>query len=290
MSSYNSNTIYINNRFVQEDQATISPLDTGFLFGDGLFETVRSDDAHPFLLDEHLVRLRQSLQTLAIPEPQNLKQSPDIITELLNKNQLNQVASVIKIVVSRGYSGPGSPDKTPPPTFLIKTSKLDLESIKRRHQGMRALILPWRRDQNHPLTTVKSLNYLENRYALRKAQESGFDEGIFLNQSGELCEGSFSNLFLIRDDSLLTPSLTSGLLPGITRNFILQTAKHLHLDCRETSLVMEDLKRCDGAFLTSSLMEIAPLLEIGKYKFDLKQTSKLQNILREAFKKKREQL
>ncbi len=280
------NTIYINNHFVPENMATISPLDTGFLFGEGLFETIRSDEGLPFRLDDHLNRLRQGLQILDVPEPQNLKQCPTIINELLHRNQLSQIAGVIKIVVSRGCSEPNSPDNNQPPTFLIKATKLNLENIKLRQQGMRALILPWRRDQHNPLLAVKSLNYLENRQALRKALEKGFDEGIFLNQNNELCEGSFSNIFLIRGNSLLTPPLKAGLLPGTTRAFILQTAKHLHLDCQETPLYLEDLKKCDGAFLTSSLMEIAPLVEIGETKFNLKQTSKLQNILHEAFRKK----
>ena len=107
---------------------------------------------------------------------------------------------------------------------------------------------------------------------------------VFLNQEGELCEGSFSNLFLIRDNSLLTPPLTAGLLPGITRNFILKSANQLNLGCREVPLYPKDLGECDGAFLTSSLMEIAPLLELDKYKFDADQTAQTRNLLQDAFR------
>ena len=285
MSSFHSKTIYINDRFVPEDRAAISPLDSGFLFGEGLFETIRTYHGHPFRLDDHLARLRRGLQRLDLLEPQDLKQSPTIIAELLATNQLTQKPGVIKLVVSRGPAIINNSDNSLPPTLLIRATELDLESIKQRQQGMRALILPWRRDRRNPLLKVKSLNYLENRFGLQEAQRKGFDEGIFLNQEGELCEGSFSNLFLIRNKSLLTPPLTAGLLPGITREFILQTANRLNLDCQEVPLYPKDLGECDGAFLTSSLMEIAPLIELDEHKFDLDQTSKLRSLLQEAFRK-----
>lgn len=284
MSTYHSNNIYINGRFIPEDQAVISPFDTGFLFGEGLFETIRTDHGHPFRLDDHLARLRRGLQKLDLPEPQNLKQSPTIITELLAANQLTQEPGVVKLIISRGAVETSYADNSLPPTLLIRATQLDLESIKRRQQGMRALILPWHRDRRNPLLTVKSLNYLENRYGLQEAQRKGFDEGIFLNQEGEFCEGSFSNLFLIRGESLLTPPLSAGLLPGITRAVILRTANQLSLDCRETTLYPKDIKECNGAFLTSSLMEIAPLIELDEYKFDLDRTTKTRSLLQEAFR------
>ncbi|MEA1921957.1 MAG: aminotransferase class IV [Pseudomonadota bacterium] len=276
-------TIYINGRFIPENEAAISPLDTGFLFGDGLFETIRTYHGHPFQIDDHLARLRQGLQKLALPEPQNLKQSPAIIAELLGANQLRQKPGVIKLVVSRGNPETDNPNHTS--TLMIRATDLDVESIKCRQQGMRALILPWRRDRHNPLLAIKSLNYLENRYGLQEARRKGFDEGIFLNQDNELCEGSFSNLFLIRDNRLLTPPLTAGLLPGITRNFIIKSANQLNLGCREMPLYPKDLGECDGAFLTSSLMEIAPLIELDEYKFDADQTAPIRNLLLEVFKR-----
>ena len=96
------NTIYINGRFTPENQAVISPLDPGFLFGDGLFETIRTNHGQPFQLEEHLTRLRRGLQKLALPEPQNLKQSPAIIAELLAANQLTHNHGVIKLIVGCG--------------------------------------------------------------------------------------------------------------------------------------------------------------------------------------------
>ena len=278
--------IYINGRFIPENRAAISPLDAGFLFGEGLFETIRTYHGHPFLLDDHLARLRQGLQRLAIPEPLDLEQSPAIIAELLAANRLAQEPAVIKLVVSRGNMETSNQDEILPPTLLLRATRLDLESIKRRQQGMRALILPWRRDRHNPLLAVKSLNYLENRYGLQEARRRGFDEGIFLNQESELCEGSFSNLFMVRGKSLLTPPLTAGLLAGITRGFILQSASRLDLDCREIPLDQKDLGECDGAFLTSSLMEIAPLIELSEHRFDLERTTKIRSYLLEVFKEK----
>ncbi|MCD6292527.1 MAG: aminotransferase class IV, partial [Deltaproteobacteria bacterium] len=177
-------SIYINDCFVLEDEAAISPFDAGFLFGDGLFETIRTYHGTPFLLDEHLARLRRGLQKLALPEPQNLAQSSVIISKLLTANQLNRTAGTIKLVVSRGE--PGRDNSNTPSNLMIRASTLDLKSIQQRQLGLRALILPWNRDRHNPLLTIKSLNYLENRYGLQEAREKGFDEGIFLNQEGEL--------------------------------------------------------------------------------------------------------
>ena len=276
--------IYKNDRLIAENRGTISPLDSGFLFGEGLFETIRAYHGRPFLLEDHLARLRRGLQRLAIPEPKYLQQCPAIISELLTANGLAQEQSVIKLIVSRGNTKTSSPDKTLPPTLLISASRLDLEGIRRRQQGLKALILPWRRDRHNPLLAVKSLNYLENRFGLQEARRRGFDEGIFLNQENELCEGSFSNLFLINGEKLLTPPLTAGLLPGITRAFILESADQLGLDCRETPLFQEDIKGCDGAFLSSSLMELAPLIKLDEHLFNLKQTDKLRCTLQKAFR------
>ncbi|MBN2810208.1 MAG: aminotransferase class IV [Deltaproteobacteria bacterium] len=279
-------TVYLNNTFMQEDQAAISPLNNGYLFGEGLFETLRSDRGYPFRLAQHLERLRSGLRKLALPEPPDLNCSAEIIKELLKRNHLSQTPANIKMVVSRDSSPPARTGETPPSSLMIRASALDLAEISRRQQGMRALILPWRRDQHNPLLSLKSLNYLENRYALREARSRGFDEGIFLNQAGELCEGTFSNIFLIQDKTLLTPPLNAGILPGITRDFILESAGRLAIDCRTIPLHPQIIKTCDGAFLTSSLMQIAPLLELDKHAFDLKQTVELRRRLHRTFTEK----
>jgi len=271
--------IAIDGKITPEDTAILSPNNPGFLFGEGLFETIRADAGRPFLLPEHLERMRSSLKILDLELPANFNLTAAIISDLLTANRLEQKSSVIKIICTQNQ--PANPDiKTKPATnLIIKTTELNLEEIKKRQQGIRAQLIPWRRDSSNPLLALKSLNYLENRYALQNVKRQGFDEGIFLNQTGELCEGTFSNLFLIRKGYLLTPPLTAGILPGIIRAFILEKAQFAGIKVQEVPLSPEDLKTCDGAFLTSSLMYLAPLLEINQIKFDPDQTASLRKTL-----------
>lgn len=270
--------IYINGEILPEDQAQISPLNPGFLFGEGLFETIRADEGLPFLLPEHLERLRASLGHLNIELPTEFDQIPSICLDLLSANQLNLEATTIKLICSRTNL-----ENLSPTNLTITTSRLDLEGIRKRQRGIKAQLIPWCRDRKNPLLTLKSLNYLENRYALQAAKRQGFGEGIFLNQEGELCEGTYSNLFFIKEECLLTPPLNAGILPGTTRAFILKKALQIGIKCQETPLLPEDLKHCSGAFLTSSLMHLAPIIELNKINFDPKLTAPIRQRLLQLF-------
>ena len=278
-------TLYIavDGKISPEDAAQISPLNPGLLFGEGLFETIRADAGIPFMLPEHLQRMRSGLETLGLDPPGNFDLTNTIIKELLSKNRLTEKSAVIKLICTQDQSGSSDIEQNPTTGLIIKTAALDLEEIKRRQSGLRARIIPWSRNSDNPLLSLKSLNYLENRYALQNAKQQGFGEGIFLNQNGELCEGTFSNLFLIRKNRLLTPPLKAGLLPGITRAFILKKARSAGIKVNIDSLFPEDLENCDGAFITSSLMHLAPLLKINQIKFDPELTASLKKIILDFF-------
>ena len=275
--------IAINDKIIPETEVYISPLNPGFLFGEGLFETIRADTGRPFLLPEHLKRMRNGLRTLGLALPADFDNTATIISDLLNINQLSQSNAVIKLICSPAVTEKPNLSQRSATCLIIKADDLDLSAIKIRQQGIRAQLLPWRRDCNNPLLSLKSLSYLENRYALQVAKQQGFTEGIFLNQNGELCEGTFSNLFLVRGDRLLTPPLTAGILPGTTRAFILEKAPMAGIEVCETPLFPDDLKTCNGAFLTSSLMHLAPLLELGQNRFALKETVALRKIMMDFF-------
>lgn len=275
--------IAINGEIISEDKARISPNNPGFLFGEGLFETIRADDGVPFLLTKHLLRLRSGLKYLNIEAPTSLNRADNLITQLLKANRLTKKSSVIKIICSRNPQIGVDAAPKPAASLIITTTELDLKEIKSRQAGIRADIIPWERNCNNPLLALKSLNYLENRYALQMAKRDGFSEGIFLNQKGELCEGTFSNLFLIRGNRLLTPPLTAGILPGITRAFILEKAPAVGIEVCETPLFPDDIETCSGAFITSSLMHLSPLLKLGRNQFDLKKTNALRKILMKFF-------
>ncbi|NPA25550.1 MAG: aminotransferase class IV, partial [Deltaproteobacteria bacterium] len=268
--------IFREGRLYRNDAALISPADSGFLFGEGVFETMRADYGRIFLLPQHLERLVRGLKLLEIPEPEPLGQIPDLCHELIQAGNLEQGVAVIKLAVSSG-----SPGSTP--TLLLQARALDPNLISQRQAGMRAGLVSWRRDAANPLLAIKSLNFLENRHALRTMRARGLDEGIFLNQAGELCEGTFSNLFLVSGNTILTPPESAGLLPGITRAFLLENCRRIGLEIREQKLRPADLENCDGAFLSSSLMDTAPLLQLEQARFQLLKTTGLLEKLRQLF-------
>ncbi len=270
--------IYINGALIPENEAVISPFNSGFLFGEGLFETIRADNGSPFGLPEHLERMRSGLRQLNLKIPDEFDRITTIIADLLHNNQLLDKSAVIKLICSPTDPGRAISAMTST-SLIIRTTALKLDEIEKRQRGMQALILPWRRNRANPLLKIKSLNYLENRYGLNDARSAGFDEGIFLNQNEELCEGTFSNIFLIRGNDLQTPPLDAGILPGTTRALILQRAQQAGITCQETPLFVNDLKLCDGAFLTSSLMRLAPLAGINQINFNLEKSLPLRHKL-----------
>ncbi|HDJ29184.1 MAG TPA: hypothetical protein ENF28_08060 [Proteobacteria bacterium] len=256
----NDPIIFLNNRYLAATQAAVSPFDPGFMYGDGVFETIRLYQGTPFMLDLHQQRLEQGLKLLNIPKPAMIDRLKDIIAQLGSRNHLQNTQGMSRIMISRGQ-------KPANPTCVVQATALDMEAIKNRRQGMQAIILPWKRDAANPLLQIKSMNYLENIYGRKMANQQGADEGIFLNQNGELCEGTFSNLFLVSDNLIVTPPISAGLLPGITRGAIIDCCRLVGIDCREDRLTPADISQFQGGFLSSSLMELAPLKSLGTHHF-----------------------
>ncbi|MEA3241146.1 MAG: aminotransferase class IV [Pseudomonadota bacterium] len=256
----NDPLIFLNNRYMNAAQAAISPFDPGFMYGDGVFETIRLYQGIPFMLDLHQQRLEQGLRLLNITKPEMIEKLPDIIFHLGSRNHLQNTHGMSKIMISRGQEPTN-------PTHVVQATAIDMEAIKNRQQGMQAIILPWKRDAANPLLQIKSMNYLENIYGRKMASQQGVDEGIFLNQNGELCEGTFSNLFLVGDNFIVTPPVEAGLLPGITRGAIIDCCRLIGIDCREDRLIPADISQFQGGFLSSSLMELAPLKSLGTHHF-----------------------
>jgi len=252
--------IFLNNRYIRAAQASVSPFDPGFMYGDGVFETIRLYQGVPFMLGLHQQRLEQGLKLLGIPKPTMIDKLREIIAHLGSRNQLQNTQGMSKIMISRGQ-------ESTKPTCIVQATALDMEAIKERQQGMQAIILPWKRDADNPLLQIKSMNYLENIYGRKLASQQGAHEGIFLNQDRELCEGTFSNLFLVGDNFIVTPPVEAGLLPGITRRAIIDCCRLVGIDCREDRLTPEDISQFHGGFLSSSLMELAPLKSLGSQHF-----------------------
>jgi len=252
--------VYLNGELVPRHEARISPFDRGFLYGYGLFETMRAYKGCVFRLERHLARLRRSAERLTFASGLGAYDLEQAIYRTLEANKLANAR--MRLTVS---AGPGERGLAPPAegliTVLVFAEKLALLP-KAYEQGIRAAIVSPRRNSLSPLSRIKSTNYLDNLMAYSEATALGADEAILLNERGFIAEGSMSNIFLVTNGLLLTPSEESGILPGITREAVLELARDLGIEAVAGEIPLADLTQADEAFLTSSVREVLPIASI----------------------------
>ena len=254
-----SEIVYLNGSLIPRSQARISALDYGFLYGFGLFETMRAYGGQVFRLDSHLNRLARSAEILGLPiEALNLKGA---VRDTIQANKLSDARVRITISIGEGGMVP-DPSTCTQPTVLILAGHYKPYPEQVYERGFRAVVSSIRRNSQSPLSRLKSANYLENMLAKQEARAAGVDEAICLNEKGLLAEASMSNIFLVNDGILRTPGEESGILPGITREVVLELASQLGINTFEQDIRLDELFQAQEAFLTNSLMEIMPLTEI----------------------------
>ena len=276
---------YFDDHFLPIEAKPISPFATAFLYGNGVFETIRLYNGKPFLLSEHLQRLAKGIDFLALARPAAWEEISTVITQLVKLNRLDQDNGVVRVICGDDQTTQAITNREKPSCHLIiQVFPLDLKLISQKQAGVKTCILPWKRDPDNPLLKHKTLNYLENFHGRKLAEQQGVQEGIFLNFYHELCEGTYSNIFLVGKDSLVTPPVSSGLLPGITRAAIIKAGKTIGLKCREERISPEMITYFKGGFLSSSLMELAPLENLGPQQFDPRLVAELQRALLNAYR------
>jgi len=251
--------VWLNGELVEAGAARIDPSDRGFLLGDGLFETMRAGGGAVPLLTRHLARLRAAAGLLGLPRPPPAAAIAAACRDLLAANGLD--AAVLRLTFSRGPGPRGLlPPAAPTPTLLLAAFPLGPEPPPARVVVARAT----RRNERSPVSRMKALGYLDNLLALQEARAAGADEAVLLNGAGRLACAATANLFLVEEGPCLrTPPVAEGVLPGITRALVMELAGGLGLDCREEPLALERLVRCEGVFLTSSLVGIRPVVTVG---------------------------
>jgi branched-chain amino acid aminotransferase len=254
--------VYLNNQFVEDDKAHISVFDRGFLFGDGIFETLRIFNGRPLFLDRHLQRLHQSCEVLDLGLPTPEPEWAVLLQELVERNHLDQ--TMIRITISRGVGSLGpDPSDCPNPTIVIFPRPLPQLTIDQKKHGVSLTILTTRRQPSSALPSqVKSLNYLNNILAKQEAIRAHTFDGILLNTDGHIAECTTSNVFFVKDQRLHTPSLQCGILPGITREIVLELAKQERMDVEEGIYRPEDLWDADEMFLTNTGFGVLPVSTI----------------------------
>jgi branched-chain amino acid aminotransferase group I len=249
--------VYLNDSLIPLSQARLSPFDWGFLYGYGLFETMRAYSGHIFRLEKHLARLSHSAKFLEIDceSTANLEKA---LYETLQANNLSDAR--IRLTLSGGKGEP-VPDPLAPRTPILFITARSYTPYPRQiyEQGFKAIVSNIWRNTQSPASTMKSLNYMDNLLARREAKLAGVDEAILLNEQGFLAESSTSNIFLIKGNNLFTPSQDSGVLPGVTREVVLELAHSSDLKAVEKKIALEELLQADEAFLTNSLVEIMPI-------------------------------
>lgn len=254
---------FVKGEFTEEHNARISLHERGLLYGDGLFETILVTGSVPVRADEHARRLHRSAVAMGMLydrfQDDFVTYLGKVVRELIRQSGYTEAR--LKVILTRGES---SISPRPPQVggANLYATVQPLPATRPVSGGMTAILCSFPRNQHSPLVGHKSLNYLENVLALREADESEVDEAIFCNLDGRLCEGATTNLFIVRDEEVLTPPVKEGLLPGITRAHVLDLAQALEVPTQERSLKLEDLWSAREAFLTNSLIGIAPLLEL----------------------------
>ena len=254
--------IYLNGQLVTHSKAKLSPFDHGFLYGYGLFETMRAYNGNIFRLDRHLARLRHSAQSLGLAHnviASEAKQPLETACmETLEANKLKNARLRLTIAAGEG-------DMTPDPgtcsshTVLVTAQNLVPLAPEKYESGFKAVLSSLRRNSQSPLSRVKSTCYMENILARMEARAAGCDEAILLNERGYLAEGSTANIFLVSKGELVTPSLESGVLPGITREAVLEIAQASNIKTAERQVELRELTEAEESFITNSILEIMPL-------------------------------
>lgn len=278
--------IYIDGKFYSRSEAKISVFDHGLLYGDGVFEGIRSYEGVVFRLKEHLERLYQSAHAIMLEIPMTREEMTRAVLETLKKNKLRD--AYIRLVVTRGIGDLGlDPRKCSNPTvIIIAVPMLVLHSKEKREKGITTMIT-WVKHDPIDATTheVKSLNYMNSILAKIETNEAGIDEAILLDRTGFVSEGAAENIFIVKGGKIITPPTSTGALRGITRDAVMQLAEKLEYSVVEKNITPNELLIADEAFLTGTGAEITPIAEVNKRKIGKGETGPITKKLVQEFSK-----
>lgn len=244
--------ICINGEYLRPEKAAVNVSDHGVLFGIGIFETIRVEGGSPCVLDLHLSRLTVSAGELGLQLPFGIQEMGDMVCRTAKMNGM--VRGGLRLTLTGGG--------TEGPVVFIQARPLPYGEEHYR-RGFSAGFSSIRRNEGSPLVRHKTLNYFENIIARREAGASGWDEALFLNNSGMLTEGAVSNIFIVNGGSVITPDTECGLLPGVTRGRVVGICRRLGIAVEERAVRPDELAGAREAFLTNALMGVMPLTRVA---------------------------
>jgi branched-chain amino acid aminotransferase len=257
-----SRQIYINGTYYSKEDAKISVFDHGLLYGDGVFEGLRSYNGKVFRLEQHVRRLYESARAICLEIPLSQEEMCDAISGAVKKNSITD--GYIRAVVTRGAGELGlDPNRCSNPQIIIIADTISLYPQELYDHGLEIITTSIAR--NHPAALsprIKSLNYLNNILAKIEGLKAGCIEALMLNHKGEVAECTGDNIFLVRDGVLLTPPLDAGILAGVTREAVIELAAAAGITVKEISLTKHDVYVADECFLTGTAAEVIPVVKV----------------------------
>lgn len=260
--------IYLNDKFVADKEAVVSVFDHGFLYGDGVYETLRSYGHRIFMQNEHLSRLFRSAAGIGLTVPIPAKDWGDVLHEAMVRNDVgtDRLDAYLRITVSRGAGDIGlDPALCPSPTVVVMAKPLVPPASHLYEAGVNVIVASTKRNLPSALSPrIKSTNFLNNIQAKREAIAAGAFESILLNWEQHVTECTVSNVFFVTDGTLRTSALECGVLDGITRMIAIRLAGELRIPVEEGHYTVDQLYRADECFLTNTSMEIMPVTSVDR--------------------------
>jgi len=254
--------IYINGEILPENEAKISVLDHGLLYGDGIFEGIRLYGGKIFRLKEHLTRLEMSARSIMMRIPWSPEEITEAMCATVRANRLRD--GYIRLILTRGVGDLGlDPDKCKNPSLIVIAAKIRIYPPEFYEKGMRIIFSSVQRMPGTALDPqAKTLNYLNNIQAKIEAKNAGVEEAIMLNSSGYVVECTADNIFIVRQGRVLTPPAHCGALQGITRGVVVDLARELGIPLEFPLVTKHDLYTAEECFLTGTAAEVAPVVQI----------------------------
>ena len=254
--------VYIDGKLYPKEEAKISVFDHGLLYGDGVFEGIRCYNGNMFKFSEHIDRLYDSANAIALEIPMTKEEIGNAVKDTLDANNMKD--SYIRLVVTRGIGKLGlDPFNCAKPQIIIITDLIELYPKELYEKGLDAVIVPTIRNHYEALNPkIKSLNYLNNILAKIECINSGAAEGVMLNKDGYVAECTGDNIFIIKDNEIITPPTYAGILIGITRNVVIDLATEAGIAIKEEQITRYDLYAADECFLTGTAAGIIPVARI----------------------------
>ncbi|MGA2070252.1 MAG: aminotransferase class IV [Sedimentisphaerales bacterium] len=253
--------IFLNDKLVNIEDGQISVGDSGFLYGAGLFETMRAYNGIAFRLDDHLDRLLTSAKTLFIEHSYNREYLTEAVNKVLEANNLTDAK--IRLTLSAGAFSQAQ--TKPNPTLLITATKLQPYLAEYYKKGVLVVLCPTRQNITDPACGHKTTSYLPRMLSLKQAHEKKAAEALWFTIDGRLAEGCISNVFLVKDSKLFTPTTNTPVLPGIARKTVCELANASKIELIEKDLTIDDLLGADEVFITNVIMQVMPVVGIEKH-------------------------